>query len=122
MTFSTNPVDGHARSSTRKECSSNGPNYKRAALSSSAWPTTDSRRWWQHDQPHSRNVWRKDYVTGYPRCSGVVEETMGGKNRHRTAGTFVALQRDDEAAEGAIREGWNGALWLSGKLDSQHGN
>jgi hypothetical protein len=31
-------------------------------------------------------------------------ETVGGKNHQRFAGTFAALQRDDEAAEGASRD------------------
>src|SRR6202163_1778480 len=43
MAFSTSPINGHARSSTRRQCSSNGPNCKRATLSSSAWPTAESR-------------------------------------------------------------------------------
>ena len=44
MAFSTNPINGHARSSTRRQCSSNGTHCKRATLSSSAWPTADSVR------------------------------------------------------------------------------
>jgi pimeloyl-ACP methyl ester carboxylesterase len=51
--------------STRRQCSSNGRNCKRATLCLSAWPTTDSTCRWQPDQPDSRYVWRRDYVTGY---------------------------------------------------------
>ena len=38
------------------------------------------------------------------RGSGLVEETVDGKNHQRPAGSFAALQRDDEAAEGGSRD------------------
>ena len=59
MAFSANPINGHARSSTRRPCSSNGRNQKPATLSPSACPTVASRCWWRLDQPDSRNVWRR---------------------------------------------------------------